>query len=78
MRDQLKRLEELQRHDAKIQELESSLRAIPMKLAATEDGSALSFGGESDPTHIQMLARGTNTSLKLVNHDGREQVIKPQ
>ena len=29
LRDQLKRLEELQRHDAKIQELESSLRAIP-------------------------------------------------
>ena len=37
MRDQLKRLEDLQRHDAKIQELESSLRAIPMKLAATEN-----------------------------------------
>ena len=36
MRDQLKRLEELQRHDAKIQELESSLRAIPLKLAATQ------------------------------------------
>jgi predicted nucleic acid-binding Zn-ribbon protein len=36
LRDQLKRLEDLQRHDAKIQELESSLRAIPMKLAATQ------------------------------------------
>jgi len=49
-----------------------------IKIAATEDGSALSFGGESNPTHVQILARGTNTSLKLVNHDGREQVIKPQ
>ena len=29
LRDQLKRLEDLQRHDAKIQELESSLKAIP-------------------------------------------------
>jgi predicted nucleic acid-binding Zn-ribbon protein len=36
LRDQLKRLEELQRHDAKIQELESSLKAIPAKLAATQ------------------------------------------
>ena len=40
MRDQLKRLEDLQRHDAKIQELENSLRAIPMKLAATENDLA--------------------------------------
>ncbi|HLK90762.1 MAG TPA: C4-type zinc ribbon domain-containing protein [Polyangia bacterium] len=37
MRDQLKRLEELQTHDAKIQELESSLKAIPTKLAATQN-----------------------------------------
>jgi uncharacterized protein len=36
LRDQLRRLEELQRHDAKIQELENSLKAIPAKLAATE------------------------------------------
>jgi len=40
LRDQLKRLEDLQRHDAKIQELENSLRAIPMKLAATENDLA--------------------------------------
>jgi uncharacterized protein len=40
LRDQLKRLEELQEHDAKIQELESSLKAIPMKLAATQNDLA--------------------------------------
>lgn len=49
-----------------------------VKIAATEDGSAMSLGGESNPTHIQVLARGTNTSLTLVNKDGRQQVIKPQ
>jgi hypothetical protein len=49
-----------------------------VKIAATEDGSALSFGGESNPTHVQILARGANTSLKLVNKDGRQQVIQPQ
>jgi hypothetical protein len=40
LRDQLRRLEELQRHDAKIQELENSLKAIPAKLAATENDLA--------------------------------------
>jgi uncharacterized protein len=36
LRDQLRRLEELQSHDARIQELENSLKAIPAKLAATQ------------------------------------------
>ena len=49
-----------------------------VKIAATEDGSAVSFGGESNPTHVQILARGTSTSLKLVSKDGREQLITPQ
>jgi hypothetical protein len=49
-----------------------------VKVAATENGSAVSFGGESNPTHVQILARGANTSLKLVNHDGREQLIRPE
>ena len=48
-----------------------------VKISATEDGSAMSLGGESNPTHVQILARGTNTSLTLVNKDGRKQVVKP-
>jgi hypothetical protein len=48
-----------------------------VKISATEIGSANSFGGESDPTYVQILAEGGNTSLKLVNKDGRQQVIKP-
>lgn len=48
-----------------------------VKLAATEDGAALALGGESDPTYVQVLARGASTSLKMVNKDGRQQVIKP-
>jgi predicted nucleic acid-binding Zn-ribbon protein len=40
LRDQLRRLEELQRHDAKIQELENALKAIPAKLAATQNDLA--------------------------------------
>jgi hypothetical protein len=48
-----------------------------VKIAATERGSANAFGGESDPTYVQILAEGGSTSLKLVNKDGRQQVIKP-
>jgi hypothetical protein len=48
-----------------------------VKIAATEDGSAVNFGGESDPTGLQILARGATASLKLSNKDGRQAAIKP-
>jgi len=40
LRDQLRRLEDLQRHDARIQELENALKAIPTKLASTQNDLA--------------------------------------
>jgi len=49
-----------------------------VKISATEDGSGASFGGQENPTHIQILSRGTNTLLKLVNHDGRQRVVQPE
>ena len=54
MRDQLKQLEELQTHDAKIQELEQSLKAIPAKLAANE----------VDLARVESLLASEGTSLK--------------
>ena len=48
-----------------------------LKIAATERGSANVFGGESDPTYVQILAEGANTSVKLINKNGRQQVIRP-
>ncbi|HEY3129503.1 MAG TPA: hypothetical protein VGL91_08595 [Acidobacteriota bacterium] len=48
-----------------------------VKLGATEDGSGLVLGGESNPTHVQILARGASPFLKLVNKDGQQQLIKP-
>jgi hypothetical protein len=48
-----------------------------VKLAATERGAGLVLGGESDPTYVQILAEGPSTSLKMINKDGREQLIKP-
>src|SRR5262245_30850519 len=56
----------------------NSKGAPTVKIAATEDGSGVSLGGESNPTHVQILARGTSTSLKLLNKDGRERLIKPE
>ena len=47
------------------------------KVVATEDGSGLLLGGELDPAFVQILARGTNPFVKLVNKDGRQQVVKP-
>lgn len=46
-----------------------------VKIAATEDGSAMSLAGESNPTHVQILARGPDTTLTLVNKDGQQQII---
>ena len=54
----------------------NSKGAPNVKIAATEDGSAVSLAGESNPTYVQVLARGTSPSLKLVNKDGREHIIK--
>jgi hypothetical protein len=48
-----------------------------VKIAATEDGSVVSLDGNSDPTDLQILARGTKTSLKLINKDGKQQFVKP-
>jgi hypothetical protein len=49
-----------------------------VKLAAMEDGSVLALGGESDPAHIELAARGMTTSLTLMNKDGQQQqLIKP-
>jgi len=48
-----------------------------VKIAAIEDGSVISQGGDSDPTDVQILARGTTTSLKLINKDGKQQLVKP-
>jgi len=48
-----------------------------VKIAATEDGSALGLGGELDPTGISLTARGTTTSVKLTNKDGHERTYKP-
>lgn len=48
-----------------------------VKLGASHSGSALLIGGEADPTYIQVLAEGGESTLKLVNKDRVERLIKP-
>ena len=48
-----------------------------VKLGASKMGSSLVIGGESDPTYIQVLAEGGQTTLKLINGDSTERVIRP-
>jgi hypothetical protein len=48
-----------------------------VKLGASKSGAGLLIGGESDPTYIQVLAEGGETTLKMVNKNTTERVIKP-
>jgi hypothetical protein len=48
-----------------------------VKLGASEQGSGLGLGGDSDLTYIVLKAEGASSSLKLTNKDGREQLVKP-
>ena len=48
-----------------------------VKLGATKLGAGLVIGGESNPTHIQVLSEGGESTLKLINGDGVERLIKP-
>ena len=48
-----------------------------VKIEASERGAGQLLGGEEDPTFVQILAHGPNTSLKLSNGDGRERSITP-
>jgi hypothetical protein len=48
-----------------------------VKLGASQMGGGLVIGGESNPTYVQVLAEGGETTLKLINKDGTERLVKP-
>jgi hypothetical protein len=48
-----------------------------VKLGASEHGGGLGLIGDSDSTHVLLKAEGKDSSLKLTNKDGRQQIIKP-
>lgn len=48
-----------------------------VKLGASRRGGGLVIGGEADPTYVQVLAEGGETTLKLINQRGQERLIEP-
>ena len=49
-----------------------------VKLVTTEDGSGLVLGGQTGTKgYTQLLSRGADPFIKIVNKDGREQIVKP-
>lgn len=48
-----------------------------VKLGASVQGAGLGLVGDSDSTQVLLEAKGTDSSLKLKNKDGRQQLIKP-
>ena len=48
-----------------------------VKISATQQGGGVGLGGEKDPTYIHLEAKGPATALKLINSDGRQQVLSP-
>ena len=50
-----------------------------VKIGASEETAGLSFAGPTgtSDTYVILQAKGTASSLKLRNEDGREQVVRP-
>ena len=48
-----------------------------VKLGASQMGAVLLVGGESNPTYVQVLAEGGESTIKLINKDSTERLIKP-
>ncbi len=48
-----------------------------VKLGASKRGAALLIGGESDPTYVQVLAEGGESTVRLIDKNGTERLIKP-
>src|SRR6202162_4866125 len=48
-----------------------------VKLGASQMGGGLVIGAEPNPTYVQILAEGGESTLKLVNKGGVERLIKP-
>lgn len=48
-----------------------------VKIGASVEGGAVGLIGENDGTHALLEAKGVDTSLKLTNKAGKQQLIKP-
>src|SRR5215471_5003068 len=53
----------------------NSKGAPNVKIGATEDGAGMSLVSDPQPAYVQILTRGTNISMTLLNKDGQKQWI---
>jgi hypothetical protein len=49
-----------------------------VKIAASTEGAGLSFVGDTDTTQVILRAEGAESSLRLQDREGRQQLFKPQ
>ena len=64
--------------EAVLLRLNDSQNGAHVKLETTEDGAGLVLGGKTGTNaYTQLSSRGTDPLIKIVNKDGREQIIKP-
>jgi hypothetical protein len=48
-----------------------------VKIAASEEGAGLGFVGETDETQVKLEAQGSESSLTLLNKNGKQQRLSP-
>jgi hypothetical protein len=50
-----------------------------VKISASEEGAGLSFAGPTSTkeTWVVLAAKGTSSSLRMKNEDGRERIVQP-
>jgi len=48
-----------------------------VKIVASEEGAGLGFVGDSDDTQVKLEAIGSESSLTLLNKNGKQQQVKP-
>jgi hypothetical protein len=64
--------------EAVLLRLNDSHNGAHVKLETTEDGAGLLLGGKTGTNaYTQLSSRGADPLIKIVNKDGREQIIKP-
>jgi hypothetical protein len=48
-----------------------------VKMGASEQGGGVGFVGANDSTQILLKAEGDDTMLKMINKEGKQQLLKP-
>jgi hypothetical protein len=72
----LERSSRLARSTVVLRLIDSNARPA-VKIVGAEQGAEISLVGDSDTTQVLLGADGPNASLKLMNKDGKQLIVKP-